>query len=62
MKTNLDVGVTLNRAQLKNIKGGLGGDDCTLEYAYDCSEARPCCTGLCMDNATNTGTICMPAP
>lgn len=58
----------LERNEMKNLKGGLpegGSGGCMQEYAYDCHQVRspyPCCEGLvCVNNATNTGTICMLA-
>ena len=57
----------LERQEMKNLKGGLyaGGGGCMVEYEYDCGLIRtpyPCCEGLvCVDNATNTGTLCMLA-
>lgn len=56
----------LNRDEMKNIQGGIdpiGGDGCMEEYVYHCGAVRtpyPCCEGLeCVDNATNSGTLCM---
>lgn len=56
----------LERSEMKNLKGGLqDGGGCMQEYEYDCGKIRapyPCCEGLvCVDNATNTGTLCMLA-
>ena len=62
----------LSRDEMKNLKGGDetvdsvgGGNGCMEEYTYECGRVRspyPCCSGLvCVDNATNSGTICMLA-
>lgn len=49
----------LSREEMKKIMAG-SGDCCLSEYSWDCSSAKPCCTGLnCVRNGTNTGTICM---
>jgi hypothetical protein len=68
MKSKLaSFGFALNREAKKKLVGGQGGvvgiiGDCVVDWAYDCSEASPCCTSLCQQNATNTGTICVPIP
>lgn len=54
----------LSRDEMKNLKGGDETlDGCMEEYVYDCHLIRspyPCCEGLvCVENATQSGTICM---
>ena len=55
----------LSRDEMKNLKGGDEAIGCMVEYEYDCGLIRtpyPCCEGLvCVENATQTGTLCMLA-
>ena len=65
MKKFENLGRKLSKDEQKKIQGALTTPGCMQEYEYDCHRLRepyPCCAGLvCVDNATNTGTICMLA-